>query len=323
MTTFKRIAIFNHKGGVGKTSLTANIAFALAKLGQKVLLVDSDPQCSLTTYLADEQAVGEWLNESLTERGRTIWSAVYPVMSGQSAPKEIEPVERRDNLFLIPGDISLSEFEEDLSDAFGDCSKRRIRGYARVTAISRMVENAAKKVDADFVFYDSGPNIGPLNKAIVLDCDGVIIPAACDDFSLRALSTLGHTLVKWIVEWQGLSTNPPDHAVLLRGKPEIIGYIPQRFKVWGGLPASDYSGFMTKLEVRMSSEVIGRIRERFPELAKRGASECKLGEVRDFGQSALRAQREGLPWWEVGGAGAAAEQVFVEIANGIMRYYNG
>ncbi|MYB36323.1 MAG: ParA family protein [Gammaproteobacteria bacterium] len=50
-----RITIFNHKGGVGKTTLTVNIASAIAAQGKSVLLVDSDPQCNLTSYLlADE-----------------------------------------------------------------------------------------------------------------------------------------------------------------------------------------------------------------------------------------------------------------------------
>lgn len=59
-----RITLFNHKGGVGKTTLTANIAFALAEIGKSVLLVDSDPQCNLTSYLLADDVVDELLNES-------------------------------------------------------------------------------------------------------------------------------------------------------------------------------------------------------------------------------------------------------------------
>jgi cellulose biosynthesis protein BcsQ len=70
-----RLAVFNHKGGVGKTTLTVNIAAALASLGKRVLLVDADPQCNLTSYIVDEDVVDDLLDTSDTEAGRTVWSA--------------------------------------------------------------------------------------------------------------------------------------------------------------------------------------------------------------------------------------------------------
>jgi cellulose biosynthesis protein BcsQ len=68
----KRIAIFNHKGGVGKTTLTLNIAAALASLGRRVLLVDSDPQCNLTSYVLEGSVVDDLLDNSDTAKGQTI-----------------------------------------------------------------------------------------------------------------------------------------------------------------------------------------------------------------------------------------------------------
>ena len=74
-----RMTVFNHKGGVGKTTLTVNVAAALAKQGKQILLIDSDPQCNLTSYLLPDKDVDKLLDRSEEPTGRTIWSAVKPV----------------------------------------------------------------------------------------------------------------------------------------------------------------------------------------------------------------------------------------------------
>src|SRR5580698_1495301 len=113
----KRIALFNHKGGVGKTTLTVNIADALADLGKTVLIVDADPQCNITAFYIPEKQLDEMLGESAEgdeDEGHTIWSAVKPVARGKGPVKKIDALEIRENLYLAPGDVLLSEYEEEL-----------------------------------------------------------------------------------------------------------------------------------------------------------------------------------------------------------------
>src|SRR6185295_16775895 len=226
-----RLCLYNHKGGVGKTTLTVNIGAALAEKGHRVLLVDSDPQCNLTAYFFDDESVNDLLDRSGTKSGRTLWTAVAPIADELGDFQPIKPFETAvDRLLIIPGDIRLSEFEQDLSDSWTDCFKRKLGGLRATSALSRLLGHIESEVRPDFVLYDTGPNIGPLNRVILLDCDYFIVPVACDLFSVRALATLGQTLKRWILDWGTISSLAPDQTYLLRGNPKYLGYIPQRFK---------------------------------------------------------------------------------------------
>src|SRR5882757_9911590 len=108
----KRITVFNHKGGVGKTTLTFNIAAQLASLGKNVLLVDSDPQCNLSAYVIDGEVLDYLLDRSDKPEGRTVWSALKPVAEASGQFRPVKPIELSEHLFLLPGDIRVSDFEE-------------------------------------------------------------------------------------------------------------------------------------------------------------------------------------------------------------------
>src|SRR3954447_15967066 len=123
-----RLVVFNHKGGVGKTTLTVNIAATMARMGMRVLLVDSDPQGNLTSYLVDETVVDDLLDRSDGPEGNTIWSALKPVAEGIGEPKAVSALERYERLYLVAGDIRLAEFESQLSGFWAECFQRRVRG---------------------------------------------------------------------------------------------------------------------------------------------------------------------------------------------------
>jgi cellulose biosynthesis protein BcsQ len=319
----RKIVIFNHKGGVGKTTLTVNIASALAEMGKKVLCVDSDPQCNLTSYFYSDKDVDGWLDKSESEEGATIWSVVKDVFDEAGDYKLIFPITTPiKNLYSIPGDILLSECEEDLSDAWTMCLKRKIGSYKKTTALSRYVQQLIDNFNFDFVFFDSGPNIGPLNRVILLDCDYFIIPAACDVFSVRALKTLGHTLVKWIDEWNTVRMLAPDEIYLFKGKPRFLGYIPQKFRVYGGSPSIEFRSFLPELEKRIQSEIIVELK-RIDETLVNGTTKIQLGSVQDFGSLAINAQKSKIPLWHVSAVNedlrAKAEKSFREIAKEIIQ----
>lgn len=305
----KRISIFNHKGGVGKTTLTMNIAGALAARGRRVLLVDSDPQCNLTSYLVAEDVVDDLLDHADTPSGQTVWSALRPLSEALGGFKPVEPIETGvPNVFLIPGDIRLSEFESDLTEFWAQCLQRKMRGFRGTTALSELVSHVSAQVKADYVFYDSGPNIGPLNRAILLDCDHFAVPVACDLFSLRALKTLGRTLAEWIKSWSTISDLAPDGTYLLPGEPSFLGYIPEGFKTYGGVVAKEHSKFLSRIEKEVHSQIVSLLTEISPSLAAGRLRDFRLGEIKNFGALVPASQTSGVPLYEVSAGSPAQRQ---------------
>lgn len=323
-----RISVFNHKGGVGKTTLTMNLAATLANMGRRVLLVDSDPQCNLTSYLIADDVVDDLLDKADGDNGQTIWSALKPLSEATGSFKIVKthstPV---DNLFLLPGDIRLSEFEVDLSDFWAQGFQRKLRGFRGTTAISELVTAVAANVNADYVFYDSGPNIGALNRCILLDCDYFIVPVACDLFSLRALRTLGRTLVSWIQDWQTVSALAPEETLLLSGKPKFLGYVPGSFRVYGGTIAQHHSHYLSQIEKDIHSQIVALLRKVDTELAQGTMAQFKLGEIKYFGSLVPSSQMEGLPFYSVK-AGTpdqrtTAKQALMTLAKRVEQRING
>jgi len=318
----RRISIFNHKGGVGKTILTFNAASAIARLGKRVLLVDSDPQCNLTAYLIEGSVVDDLLDRSDGPTGSTIWSAVKPICDGTGDVRYVSPIElAQKNLFLLPGDIRLSDFEAELTNFWAECFQRKARGFNATTALSRLVSNVCVREKIDFVLYDSGPNIGPLNRAILLDCHFFLIPVACDLFSVRALKTLGRTLATWIREWETICELAPAEMYLLPGHPQFLGYVPQAFSTYRGQVASQNSKYLSMIEAAMHTDIVGVLKE-VQEIRPTSGS-FQIGSVKDFGSLVIASQREGKPIDSVVSGGtpdqrAQARIVFDEIAKNIV-----
>lgn len=292
-----KLTIYNHKGGVGKTTLSVNIASALARRGKKVLLVDSDPQCNLTSYLLSDDFVDELLNTSDSLKGRTLWTSLKPIHDENGNILPIAPYEVG-NIHLLPGDIRLSEFEEFLGEAWTDCFRRRLGGLRATNAMTNLVNAICADYEFDYVFFDTGPNIGPLNRVLLLSSDYFIVPVACDLFSVRALSTLGQSLKKWIIDWDTISDLAPDDVEMMKGKPRFLGYIPQRFKEYGQTMAQEPQKYLHQIRRRINAAVSQVLRGIDSDLAPPASSDPVVGKVKDFSRLVQIAQREGCALWE-------------------------
>ena len=159
-----KIAITNQKGGVGKTTLTANFGGALAERGHDVLLVDADPQGYLTS------AVG--LDDAYTSKENTLYDALMAPQEQDATALVVDHGE----FDVLPSNIEMFTLEQDLVS--GMQSRRRM---------SMLLEQVE---DYDFVLVDCPPSLGLLTDNVLLAAGNVVIPAEAEDTSVRAMELL-------------------------------------------------------------------------------------------------------------------------------------
>lgn len=162
----------NQKGGVGKTTTAVSLAAALAGLGQRVLLLDLDPQANASSNLGVDAAPGESMYNVLTD-GLPLGSILRQTEVG--------------GLFLAPSHIDLSAAELELVSALA-------REYALKRALDRA--KAAGELNFDFIIIDCPPSLGLLTLNALVAADEVLIPVQCEFFALAGLAKLLDTAAR-------------------------------------------------------------------------------------------------------------------------------
>jgi chromosome partitioning protein len=184
------IVLANHKGGVTKTTSTANLGACLAEAGRQVLIVDSDPQANLSEAFGwGEEVPGERLEDLLT-RPEAAERYVPPLAL---RPDVAAGAEWRERLAIIPCTDALADVAADLTASGGEGWERRL---AQVLAPMR--------TRFELILIDTPPGLGTLSGMAMLAADGLLIPARPADLDVRGAGKL-YDLVE---------TNIPDLRIL-------------------------------------------------------------------------------------------------------------
>jgi cellulose biosynthesis protein BcsQ len=247
------VAFFNNKGGVGKTSLVYHLSWMYADLGARVLAADLDPQANLTAAFLEEDSLESVWHGGLT----TIAKCVAPLIQGTGDVSELTPAVVTDDLALLVGDLSLSAFEEQLSDVWPRCLDRDPRAFRVMSAFWRIMQQASEAHRADVILMDLGPNLGAINRAALIAADYVVVPLSPDLFSLQGLKNLGPTLMRWRAEWhERVPKNPVKNLPLPTGKMEPAGYIVQQHSVRLDRPVKAYERWIGRIPQVYSQYVL-------------------------------------------------------------------
>ncbi|MDP8211918.1 MAG: AAA family ATPase [Candidatus Zapsychrus exili] len=162
----KIISICNQKGGTGKTTTTVNLAAALAELGKKVLIVDTDPQGNATS--------GVGVNKSELDK------TIYDVLLNKTSAEEALIRNVCPNLDIIPCNINLTGAEIELVGAI-----------SRETRLKKALE--VIQANYDYIFIDSPPSLGLLTLNALVASRSIIVPIQCEFYALEGVSQLLNT----------------------------------------------------------------------------------------------------------------------------------
>ena len=162
----KSIAVFNQKGGVGKTTTVINLSACLSNLGKKVLMIDIDPQGNTTSGIGIDKDNVEY--------------TIYDVLINDFPPEECILSTSQAGLFIIPASVQLAGAEIELTTL----NQRELK-----------LRDCIKRVESnfDYIFVDCPPSLGLLSINALSAVDSVLIPIQCEYYALEGVSQLMNT----------------------------------------------------------------------------------------------------------------------------------
>lgn len=303
----KKIAMFNHKGGVSKTTTTFNLAWKLTELGKRVLIIDTDPQCNLTGLCLSLTHDANF-EDFYTRSGITnLKEALDPVFSG--TPNQLQPANcyefpYRKGLFLLPGHINVSDFDVSISIA------QELTGSLKLVqnipgAINHLLEITSVHYKFDYILIDMSPSVSATNANLLMLSDYFIIPCSPDYFCNMAISSLTAVLPSWNATYSNIKTHPAFKDALYKFPltiPKFIGTIQQRYRPRNGEPAKSFQSWIDIINQNVINRLVPALREndmiideaKFSQIAS-PKEPYNITNISDFNSLIAQSQKHNTP----------------------------
>jgi cellulose biosynthesis protein BcsQ len=342
------ICLFNHKGGVSKTTTSFNLGWVLAELKKKVLIVDLDSQCNLTGLVLGFDAIDEESMEGFyaSRSNLTMKPIVEALINGLSPQSFMEQDQgnlhktKHDNLFLLPGHLDTADLDSQISVslkiASGVPATRNIPGN-----LPRILQLIANKYNIDYVIYDLSPNVGGLNEVMLMSSDYFIVPTSPDYFCLQAIGSLNKNIYKWYNEIKQFKQAQgfEDGNYPIGNNPVFLGEIQQRYRPRNEKPATSFANWITQIRESINDTLVPTLstigcvidKNKWDEVFKdSGLSRYDLAQIPDFNSLIAISQHLSKPIFtlsdaeikDVGKVFGHAEVIMESSRNNFAKIFN-
>lgn len=228
------ISLFNHKGGVSKTTTVFHLGWKIAATGKRVLIVDADPQCNLTGLTLGLDDYDSLMRFYDSKQNTDIFNSLAPEFSldgsnhSSMSATSITPTEN-DNLFILAGNIRFSELDTQIATAMTSSNTLPVlRKF--VGAFNKLIRKIAAEHEIDIVLVDMSPSVSSTNQCILMSSDYFIVPISPDFYCYQAIDSLSNVLPKWAEEISSFKRGG-DSPLPIKN-PKMLGFITQNYRIY-------------------------------------------------------------------------------------------
>lgn len=228
----KIISLFNHKGGVSKTTTTFHLGWMMASLGKRVLLIDADPQCNLTGLSLGLEDYDSLLKFYDSRENNDIYNSLAGFFGFEDKSINLDAGVSTQKtghagLNILPGHISFSKFDLQLATALTSSASLPIL-KPLLGSMNKLIRHTAVKGNFDIVLIDMSPSISATNMCVFMASDYFIIPTSPDFYCYQAIDSLAEVLP----EWSRKMSEFKDGITLPKENPKMLGVVSQNYRTY-------------------------------------------------------------------------------------------